>query len=63
MYEPNDPTFKEFISKSDTKLSLTKSSEPVCGYPCKGENFMCGSVGFPDIKSPTRFAVYLIAER
>ena len=64
-YQPNDPVFKQFISKSDVKLSLTKKEEPVCGYPCKGNSkgFMCGSVGFPDIKSPTRFAVYRIAER
>jgi len=64
-YEPNNPEFKQFISKSDVNFSLTKDNSSVCGYPCKGDSkgFMCGSVGFPDIKSPTRFAVYRIAER
>jgi hypothetical protein len=64
-YDPNNASFKEYLSKSDVPgLSLTKKGEnPTCGYPCKGEKFMCGSVGFPDIKSPTRFAVYRIAEK
>ncbi len=47
-----------------------------CGYPClskgnpitfdeKGEikQYMCGSVGFPNIKSPVQFAVYRISEK
>ena len=65
MYDPNDPVFKQHITKSDVPgLSLIKKADsPTCGYPCKGEKFMCGSVGFPDIKAPTRFAVYRIAEK
>ena len=27
------------------------------------KQYMCGSVGFPDIKTPSRFAVYKIAEK
>lgn len=47
-----------------------------CGYPClsKGnpitfdesgtiKQYMCGSVGFPNIKSPVQFAIYRIAEK
>ena len=66
-YEPNDSKFKEHLSKSDAPdLSLTKNKDiKVCGYSCIGDSngFMCGSVGFPDMSAPTRFAVYRIAER
>ena len=43
-----------------------------CGYPClsngkplivDNKQYMCGSVGFPNIKTPTRFAVYRIVEQ
>ena len=50
--------------------------EMSCGYPCLPNNkpltfvengitkqYMCGSVGYPDIKTPPRFAVYKIVER
>ena len=53
-----------------------ENKELSCGYPClpdgKPETFkdpdgtirqyMCGSVGYPNIKTPTRFAVYKIVE-
>ena len=54
----------------------TPGKELACGYPCLpndkpmtfNENgttkqYMCGSVGFPDIKTPPRFAVYKIVEK
>jgi hypothetical protein len=48
-----------------------------CGYPCTYKNkpvtfkdpngnvrqYMCGSVGYPNIKTPARFAVYKIVEK
>jgi hypothetical protein len=47
-----------------------------CGYPCLPydkpltfeengvtKQYMCGSFGYPDIKTPTRFAVYKIIEK
>ena len=47
-----------------------------CGYPCLPNDkpmtfeengvtkqYMCGSVGYPNIKTPTRFAVYHITEK
>uniref|UniRef100_A0A6C0B0N7 Uncharacterized protein n=1 Tax=viral metagenome TaxID=1070528 RepID=A0A6C0B0N7_9ZZZZ len=50
--------------------------EMACGYPCLPydkpmtfddngvtRQYMCGSVAYPDIKSPTRFAVYRIVEK
>jgi len=50
--------------------------EMSCGYPCLSgdkpvtfdhagskKQYMCGSVGFPNIKIPTRFAVYRIVEK
>ena len=65
--------YKSNLSISDVpKLkvqALNSSSEEqgVCGYPCIGvdqkKNFKCGSVGYPTIKTPTRFAVYKIAEK
>jgi len=49
--------------------------ELACGYPCLPydkpmtftengvtKQYMCGSVGFPNIKTPTRFAVYKIID-
>ena len=54
----------------------TKGKELSCGYPClpydkpltfkeKGvtKQYMCGSVGYPNIKTPPRFAVYKIVEK
>ena len=50
--------------------------ELACGYPCSENNepltftekgvtkqYMCGSFGYPNIKTPPRFAVYHIAEK
>jgi hypothetical protein len=63
----DDPNFDQYLSKSDApELSLiNKNDTKLCGYPCKGDSngFMCGSIGFPEMKSPTRFAVYRITER
>ena len=60
----NDPSAKDYLTKSDLpELSLT-GKENACGYPCSGtEEFSCGSVGYPTVKTPTRFAVYQIAEQ
>ena len=50
----------------------TKNKELSCGFPClsngkpqtiSDKQFMCGSVGYPNIKTPSRFAVYKITEK
>ena len=50
----------------------TKNKELSCGFPCLSngkpqtigdKQFMCGSVGYPNIKTPSRFAVYKITEK
>jgi hypothetical protein len=54
----------------------TKGKELACGYPCLPydkpmtfkengvtKQYMCGSVAYPNIKTPPRFAVYKISEK
>jgi hypothetical protein len=61
------PKLNEFTNE----LENAKGKELACGYTCLTDgkplvyddngikrHYMCGSVGFPDIKTPTRFAVY-----
>ena len=47
----------------------TPGKELSCGYPCStkpekdNKVYMCGSVAYPDIKTPPRYSVYHIAEK
>ena len=56
--------YKKYTSKPDLPdHSLTKGNSDVCGHPCNdGSNYMCGSIVYPNIKTPPQFAVYHIVE-
>ena len=60
----NDKDYKKYTSKPDLPdHSLTKGNSDVCGHPCNdGSNYMCGSIVYPNIKTPPQFAVYHIVE-
>jgi hypothetical protein len=64
--QPSKPEKLDVIAKESS------SQNNLCGYQCfskdgklsvNGKKYMCGSVGYPDIKTPTRYAVYKILER
>jgi hypothetical protein len=68
-------TLTPVLNKYTNELEKAPGKELSCGYPCtpdgKPETFndngvikqyMCGSAGFPTIKTPSRFAVYKIVE-
>ena len=59
-------TLKSKPGQFTNETEKAPGKELSCGYPCNpssGEIYMCGSVGYPDIKTPSRFAVYHIKER
>ena len=72
---PFDVTSEEYKSNKSKVQALSgkKGKNSVCGYPCLDsdgtrlvydkKNFTCGSVGYPNIKTPTQFSVYQIEER
>jgi hypothetical protein len=64
------------LNNYTNEIDKTAGKELSCGYTClrngkplvyddngTSRHYMCGSVGYPDIKTPTRFAVYQITER
>jgi hypothetical protein len=64
------------LNKYTNENEKAEGKELACGYPCISyesgkpltlengtKQYMCGSVGYPNIKTPTRFAVYKIAEK
>ena len=68
-------TLTPSLNNYTNETEKAPGKELSCGYPCmpngKPETFvennvvkqyMCGSVGFPTIKTPSRFAVYKIVE-
>ena len=68
-------TLTPVLNKYTNELEKAPEKELSCGYPCmsgdKPETFvengvvkqyMCGSAGYPTIKTPSRFAVYKIVE-
>ena len=58
-------TLKPKPGKFTNEEEKAPGKELSCGYPCNSsssEIYMCGSVGYPDIKTPARFAVYHIKE-
>ena len=70
-----DYTLTPVLNKYTNELEKAPGKELSCGYPCmsggKPETFvdngitkqyMCGSAGYPTIKTPSRFAVYKIVE-
>ena len=60
----NDKEYKKNLTSPDLpNHSLTRGSGDTCGYPCNGnDNYMCGSIVYPNIKTPPQFAVYRIIE-
>jgi len=77
-YDVKSEEYKENLSKSDmpksTAVSSSNDKDFACGYQCfdsdgktplkvNSKVLTCGSVGFPTVKTPTRFAVYTIAEK
>jgi hypothetical protein len=60
----NQKEYNKYLLKSDLNYSLKfSSSETMCGYPCNSKNpdYYCGSLNYPNIKSPTTFAVYSVS--
>jgi hypothetical protein len=65
------------LNNFTNEIEKAPGKELSCGYTCSKngkdpltfkesgieKNYMCGSVGFPDIKTPPRFAVYRIIEK
>ena len=49
-----------YTTKPDFPMkSLNTSSQEGCGFPCSNDsNYNCGSINYPNIKSPVTFAVY-----
>jgi len=71
----SDYTLTPKLNNYTNEIEKTPGKELSCGYPCLSDNkpetfiqkgvtkqYMCGSVGYPTIKTPTRFAVYKIIE-
>jgi len=71
-----DYTLTPKLNNYTNEKEKAKDKELSCGYPCLPNDkplifddsgvtkqYMCGSVGFPDIKTPPRFAVYRITEK
>ena len=56
--------FDKFISRNNVPLSLNgSSSKESCGYRCDTtSDYYCGSVTYPYIKSPIKYAVYKVIE-
>ena len=75
--KPESYTLTPKLNQFTNEIEKAEGKELSCGYPClkNGKDpftfkengvvkqYMCGSTGFPDIKTPTRFAVYRIAEK
>ena len=75
--KPENYTLTPKLNNYTNEIEKAEGKELSCGYPCSknGKNaltfksngvekqYMCGSVGYPDIKTPTRFAVYRIVEK
>jgi hypothetical protein len=72
----NTYTLTPKLNNYTNEQEKAPGKELSCGYPClpynkpmtfveKGitKQYMCGSVGYPDIKTPPRFAVYQIIEK
>ena len=60
----NQKEYNKYLLKSDLNYSLKfSSSETMCGYPCNSKNpdYYCGSLNYPNIKSPATFAVYSVS--
>jgi hypothetical protein len=70
-----DYTLTPGLNNYTNETEKAPGKELSCGYPCmlddkpetfvengKIKQYMCGSVGFPTIKTPSRFAVYKIVE-
>ena len=70
-----DYTLTPKLNNYTNEIEKEKGKELSCGYPClQDENpdtfvkdnvtkqYMCGSVGYPNIKTSTRFSVYKIIE-
>ena len=70
-----DYTLTPKLNNYTNEIEKAVGKELSCGYPClpdgkpetfvekgKTKQYMCGSVGYPTIKTPTRFAVYKIVE-
>ena len=68
-------TLTPSLNNYTNETEKVPGKELSCGYPCKLDGkpetfndngivkqYMCGSVGFPTIKTPSRFAVYKIVE-
>ncbi len=63
------------LNNYTNEVEKAPGKELSCGYPCfkngkdplivpgTNKQYMCGSIGYPDIKTPTRFAVYRITEK
>lgn len=71
-----DHTLTPKLNNYTNEKEKSVGKELSCGYPClpngkpltfneKGvtKQYMCGSVAFPDIKTPPRFSVYRITEQ
>ena len=71
-----DYTLTPKLNNFTNEKEKAQGKELACGYPCmpndkpmtfddKGvtKQYMCGSVGYPDIKTSPRFAVYRITEK
>ena len=66
-------TLTPLLNKYTNEKEEDTEKELSCGYPClsdgveplvlNGKHYMCGSDGYPDIKTLTRVAVYRISEK
>jgi len=75
--KPNEYTLTPKLNNYTNEIEKAPGKELSCGYICSKngkdpltfndsgveKHYMCGSTGFPDIKTPTRFAVYRIVEK
>ena len=55
-------TYSPPMDKKENDLKyLSKSDSLNCGYPCsESSSSMCGSINYPNIKSPSLFAIYKV---